>query len=628
MFSKNSLDFKSFLKNNKKDILALVFLISFMVILSYFLLEKEMQMGVYYVRDVFFYLNNALDFAGFSSGLEASRGLSPVIPFLTSLIFRLGFVQDSAIMFVSTLLFCLSTIAMYAFLRLRFNELYSLSGAIVFSTFSINLAWASKGMLDVPALFFSILIVYFTYLAINKNPKYWFLVFPIFVLGFFTRYTVVLIMLIPLISVLTLNNPFKYIKNNLKKIFAGLSLGLLTSVPFFLYYYLNNIPLFFLTQTRAIASETATATGILVKTTPFYYLMNLPIFISTLRNPPYSIKPGAFQFFELRWHGGEPSIVSYLLLTILAIGIGIYFYKFLNKKDNILRLGKKNKGFFIKILIFLVAMFAFIITFYNISVVYSIILFSIAILSLYRLVYKSKIPHLKLDFLVFYWFMVNLIFFSSHLTKVGRYAITLTPAIAYFIVLAMYMIYKQFGNSEKFSESKIISKISNKSKSCNKLKLSNIFKIFNKSESYTKFKLSNIFKVSNKSKIILPLSLIIILISFTAFSFSDNPTTFDNQSHDDILDASNNGKIIANFLMNYDENYSSKVIWADRGGDFSFFLRMNISSVDKISNQTNFTEIMIDNNVSYFIANGKKDNIQSDYEIIKNEGRIFLYKRG
>ena len=598
MVSKTEM-FKSFLRDNKKDILALSFLILFMGILSYYLLDHEMSMGVYYVRDVFFYLNNALDFAGFSSGLAASRGLSPFIPFLTSLIFRLGYVQDSAIMIVSTLFFSLSAIAMYAFLRIRFNELYSLSGAIIFATFSINLAWASKGMLDIPALFFSILIIYFTYLAINKNPNYWLLTFPVFVLGFFTRYTVVLIMFVALISIFTLVNPLEYIKNNLKRIFGGLGLGILTSVPFFLYYYLNNIPLFFLSQAGAISEETATASEILVKTSPLYYLKNLPIYISTLQNPPYSIKPGAFIFSEMRWIGGQPSIVSYLLLAILLIGLIIYFYKFLNKKDKVLRIGERNKGFYLKILIFILSTVGFIATFYNVSVVYSIILFSIAILSLYRLVYKSKVSYFNLDFLVFYWFMINLIFFSSHLTKVDRYALTFTPAIAYFIVLAIYMIYKQIKAMEKFSISK------------NKSKVNNIFK----------------GKISNFSKIILPISLIIILISFTAFSFSDNPTTFDNQQHDDILEASNNEKIIANFLANFDENYASKVIWADRGGDFSFFLRMDIPSVNQISNQTNFTEVMIDNNVSYFIADGKKDNIINDFEIIKSQGNVYLYKR-
>ena len=585
-----------------------------MAILSYYLLEKDMEMGVYYVRDVFSYLNSALNLAGFPSGLSSSRGLSPFVPFLTSLIFRTGYVEDYAIMIISTLFFFLSAIAIYVFLRLRFNELYSLSGAIIFSTFSINLAWASKGMLDIPALFFSILIIYFTFLAIDKNSKYWALVFPIFVLGFFTRYTVVLIIFVVLISVFTVYNPFEYIKNNLKNIFAGLSLGVLSSVPFFLYYYLNKIPLFFLSQTNAISNQTASAAGIVVKTNPFYYLNNLAIYLSTLQNPPYSIKSGAFQFSELRWIGGEPSIVSYILLIILLVGVIIYFYKFLNKKNNILKLEKKDRGFIIKTLIFLISLTGFIITFYNISVIYSIVLFSIAILSGYRLIYKSKIPHLNLDFLVFNWFMVNLIFFSSHLTKVDRYAITLTPAIGYFIVLAMYMIYKQIENSKyKFSKFKIISKIN----------ASKLFKLFKLSEL---FKLSKTFKKSNMSKIILPISLIIVLILFTTFGFSNNPTTFDNQEHTDILNASKNEKAIANFLIDYDDNYNSKTIWADRGGDFSFFLKMNIPSLDGISNQTNFTEIMMENNVSYFIANGKKDNIKKDYVVVENKGNVYLYK--
>jgi hypothetical protein len=187
---------------------------------------------------------------------------------------------------------------------------------------------------------------------------------------------------------------------------------------------------------------------------------------------------------------------------------------------------------------------------------------------------------------------------------VDRYALTLTPAIAYFIVLAIYMIYKHIDNSKyEFSKSKFS------------------FKIFNIS------KTSKLFKKSKLSKMILPISLIIILIIFTTFGFSNNPTTFDNQKHDDILYASTNEKIMANFLINHDDNYSAKVIWADRGGDFSFFLRMNIPSVDGISNQTNFTEIMLDSNVSYFIANGKKDNIKEDYLIINNIGNVYLYER-
>ena len=603
MFSKIVFNFKSFLSINRKDILALMFLIVFMLILSYCLLEKDIAMGVYYVRDVFAYLNNALDFAGYSSGLSSSRGLSPFVPFLTSLIFRMGHVQDSAIMIITTLFFCLSVIAIYIFLRLKFNELYSLSGGIVFATFSINLAWASKGMLDIPALFFSILIIYFTYLAINKNSKYWFLVFPSFVLGFFTRYTVVLMIFVVLISILTVYNPFKYIKNYLKNIIAGFGLGGLSSIPFFLYYYLNGVPLFFLSQTKAISSETASATGIIVKTSPFYYLKNLPIYLSTLNNPPYSIKPGTFLIPELKWIGGQPSFVSYILLVILLMGMIIYFYKLLIKNQNSLAIDKKNKGFIIKIIIFLLAIAGFIITFYNVSVIYSITLFSIATLSGYRLFSKSKIQYLNLDFLVFQWFMINLIFFSSHLTKVDRYATTLSPAIAYFVVLAMYMIYKQIGSSKyKFSKSKITSKI------------------------YTS-KLFKTFKIPNISKIFLPISLIIVLIVFTATGFSNNPTTFDNQKHEDIHNASNNEKFIANFLINHSDNYNSTVIWADRGGDFSFFLRMNVPSVDRMSNWTNFTGIMVDNNVSYFIANGEKNNIGENYELITSKGNVYLYKQ-
>ena len=79
-------------KQHKNDIIAISALTVILVSITLLLLNIDGKAGVYYVRDVFFYLNNALFYAGYDTGFNATRGLSPFIPMLTSLFFRMGFI--------------------------------------------------------------------------------------------------------------------------------------------------------------------------------------------------------------------------------------------------------------------------------------------------------------------------------------------------------------------------------------------------------------------------------------------------------------------------------------------------------------------------------------------------------
>ena len=586
----------------KFDILALIFLILFMAVLTYFLLRIDMEMGAYYVRDVFSYLNNSLRFAGFSAGLESIRGLSPFVPFLSSILFRMGFVYDWAIMLISSLFYILSGIGMYLILRLRFKEAISCCGAIILVTFSINIAWASKGMLDVPGMALSIWAIYFMFLAVKNNSKFFYLAFPILILGFFTRYTAILTLPVMLILILFEYDPIIFLKNKFKNLFGGAILGFLTTTVFLLYYHFNKIPLFFLSQSGAISQETggtvSSSTSILsylAKNNIFYYLNNLPIYMSTSNFPPYSIKGGRFLFDELRWIGGNPSIIAYIFLTILILGLIIYFYDMFKKKNKKLIFNKKdikNKKIHVKIALLILLIIVFILTFGSISVIYSLVIFSLAMVILYRLVFKSNIKHLELDFLMLYWFMVNLIFYSSHLVKVDRYFIALTPPLAYFIILGLYLIIKKIKTSHPKSKKTLDKKNEN-------IKIQTMASIF----------------------------IIVILTIFTASCFANHPITYDNQHHDNILSASQEEKGISNWLIHYDPNYDKTLIWADRGGDFSFFLKMNILSLEYESNSTNFTNKLLNENVSYFISNNPKHNIEEEYKLIKNIGNVYLYER-
>ena len=208
---------------NVKDKKELILLTVISLILVAYYINFNNNLGIY-CSDVYVYLLNALYYAGTNIHSTRSIYLSPVVCFLTSLIFRAGLVDKVAIFICTGILAILGNIGLYLLLRQRFDELLSFTGSILYATFALNLTWLSNGSLDIPAVTFTIWLVYFSILAIKKNPKYYILVFPLFVLGFFTRYTVGLI-LPPLILYYFLEKSFKIKLEEVKYMLIGLVLA-------------------------------------------------------------------------------------------------------------------------------------------------------------------------------------------------------------------------------------------------------------------------------------------------------------------------------------------------------------------------------------------------------------------
>ena len=96
----------------------------------------------------------------------------------------------------------------------------------------------------------------------------------------------------------------------------------------------------------------------------------------------------------------------------------------------------------------------------------------------------------------------------------------------------------------------------------------------------------------------------------------------------DIMEASDNQRAVTDWLINYDKDYKNKEIWADDWSGIAFNLWMDVNNTASYKNQSNFTTVLLKNNVDYYIAEGKNENISSEhYKIIKEEGNIVLYKR-
>lgn len=561
-------------KEHKKDLIAISSLMIIVIAITLLLLNIDGKAGVYYVRDVFFYLNNALFYAGYDTGLANTRGLSPLIPMITSIFFRMGFISDFTIIAVSSSFYIFAALGMYFLMRLRFDEVLSFTGSMVLATFPLVIVWVTKGMLDIPGMCLSIWAVYFTILSFRKNTKFLYVAFPLIIFGFFSRYTVLLMVPVMLIQFLMVDNPIDYIKTNIKDIIGGIGAGALVFAAFVGIYTYLNIGLFFVSQGSDITNSTYNA--LVTPNNVVYYIKNILIYIGAQNFVPYSLKPGAFLISEMRWIGGYPSIVSYILTAILIIGIVLYLKKLFSSENREI-LKKEDKK--LKLAIFIIGLIAFLATYLNVSIVTSLIVISISLLALYKLLIKADMDDFNLDSIMFYWMVVNFLFITYYHVKVDRYFMPIMPVIAYFIILSIELILEKFKENVHFE----------------------------------------------KIKIIAPIGLIcIILLCLGVFSLSNAPHTFDNQMHPNFYTAASEEKAVGAWLAEHDPDYMNKTIWADRGGDMSFNLKKQIPSCEKASEASNFTDEMVKNKVTYFISKDNK-TIGAPYTELYKNGEVHLY---
>lgn len=563
------------LQEHKRDLIAISSLLTIVIVITLLLLNIDGKVGVYYVRDVFFYLNNALFYAGYDVGLANTRGLSPLIPMITSIFFRMGFISDFTIIAVSSTFYIFAALGMYFLLRLRFDEILSFTGSMIFSTFPLVIVWVTKGMLDIPGLCIAIWAVYFMMLAFRRNTKYFYVAFPLIILGFFTRYTVLLMVPVLLIQFFLTENPISFIKTNIKDIVIGIGAGALVFAAFIGTYIYLNIGIFFLTQGSDVASSSHNALYDMSNNV-FYYFNNFLIYIGAKNFIPYSLKPGAYLIDKMLWVGGRPSKISYTLAAISVIGIVLYLTKLFNAENREIIRNNCSK---VRLAIFIVGLAVFFLTFMKVSIVISVIIISIALVALYRILSKTDMDDLTFDFIMFYWFVVNLSFITYYHINVDRYFMPVLPTVAFFIVLSMKMIFD---------------------------------------------KLKSV-KYMDKVRVIVPIGLVcLILICSGVYAMSNSPHSFDNNMYPNFETAALEEKTVGGWLMEHDPQYMNKTIWADRGGDMSFILRTEIPSYEKESNATNFTEKMIKENVTYFIAKDNK-TIAEPYNLIYKNGEVHLY---
>ncbi|MBZ9571045.1 glycosyltransferase family 39 protein [Methanobrevibacter sp. TMH8] len=538
-------------------------------------------------RDVYFYLIEALRFSGHSiGGYDYVNYLSPLIPFLTSLLFRLGFVNETSIFTVTGIFYILGVLGVYSLLKIRFKNLMAVFGAIIYAGFSINLMWVANGTIDVPSVSLTILSIYFFVLGVEKNQKYFYLAFPLAVLGFFAKYTAGLaipLMILYLISKPNISyNIKKYSKNGI----IGILAGVIMAIPFLAHFYINKIPLGFVNQAQDIASKTSTLPD--VNNNLFYYFTNIPRFIY---NPNH--------------------ILSYIIIVIIIIGLLIGLYKAINilknRYDNsnkfnngkIKLMGKNTSNILVYVLlainIILIAL-SFL-TASKISFVYSELILFVSLFTFSYIsnkiinIYSNKTKKFfNFDLLMFAWFLSYMIFFSAHLVKADRYFTTLAPTFAFIATLSLSFILNSLDSLDSLGSL----------------------------DSLISLKLSKVMKAKNIGliKTLIPI-VIIILFVISSFAY----LTIDK--HDSIVD---NEKEVVNWLKVYDPNYDNKVIWAERGPIFTWYLQKEVLYVKWLTSPNELSTMMLANNTTYFISIHKKTNING-YLPVKEIGEVIVYKK-
>ena len=386
------------LKDNKE--LILITIISTILVAYY--INFNNNLGIY-CSDVYVYLLNALYYAGTNIHSTKSIYLSPVVCFLTSLIFELGYVDKVAIFIVTGIFAIIGNIGMYLLLKLRFDKLLSFTGTIVFACLALNLTWLANGSLDTPAVTVTIWIVYFTILAISKNPKYYIAVFPLLIIGFFTRYTVVLI-LPPLLLYYLYENSIKINKKDIKYILIGLALAvflcgiILSTVSSMGEGYLG----FDGMLVGGVEGNLGSTHDNSYNPDIGYYLLNMGNFISS-SNTTFVVKTPALN---------NPTPLAGLVFLILIAGALLWI-----KRSDI----EFNKTKIAGIILCLIALATF--TRFSSSITIMLAFFGLLLI--------GKDSKNKMGYLMLLWILTYMIFQSYYIIKVNRY---IMPIIVFFLI--------------------------------------------------------------------------------------------------------------------------------------------------------------------------------------------------
>jgi 4-amino-4-deoxy-L-arabinose transferase-like glycosyltransferase len=539
--------------------ISFILLLIIVTLIAFYRVKLQINLGPGW--DTYDFLADALYLSGHGIGyMDLTR--PPLLPFLVSLVFRMGYVSETVILILDGLFYILAVMGLYMFFRLNFDSIKSFFGALLFATFPVVTYWLGTGYTDILSVSLSIWALYFTVLAVKKNSKFFYLSFPLVMLAFLARYPAAFIVF-PMVLYILMDDGWTL---KLKDIFVGILLSILILIPVAGFFYMKfGDPSYPFVGFFGASSNSAGSV-----TTHFAYNSNFLYYINNL-----------------------PDYVGLIVTILFIVVLGFVLIKFILKSRDFIELCKEafqSRITQLEILFLLILMLVFIGTFGKVHYMITEIMSFVCIYLFYSLFKGFKIKNM--DMLLFFlsWFMAFFIFHSVYDIKVGRYFITMAPALAYFLLVGLSEITNQIN-----------------------------------------------FKIKNKNllfPIIATFLMVIMLFSTASFLLSLAPEDKENES---VIAASN-------FLMNYDPSYKTKTIYSDYYWPyFSWYLKMNVtampifteggkcySEIDgyKVTPQDNieFNRELYANNADYYFSIRKGLNL-TGYTPIKQFNNITLYEK-
>lgn len=580
---------------NVDDKYYIIFLVFFSILITIVMVKFHQSRGAFN-SDIYVYLASALDYAGMNYGHISDLGYmsnSPLICYLTSLLFRLGFVSINSIFFVTAIFSITGIFGMYVFLKIRFSNLLSLVGTLLYSSFSLTLYYFANGMLDVPAVAMILWTLVFTVAAVDKNPKYYVLVALFFSMSFFTRFTTAYIISLIVLYILKdydlinlvecLIHDREAFKQKIGLFFKSLEfkwicISLIVGFAIVIYVFhvilSYNAPIYYLAGAADSINRFHSPNNPNYVVDKFFYIKNYLslLFANEITSPT--------QIEKFR----NPSIMSFLMLEILFFGFLIKFVNIIKNKDfyrsNIkeIQFRTSNSTFFLVFsgsIFFIVSIISF-----KFSYLCSVFLLWLVLIILQSLI--KKYPHVNLDnfslsLLCFGLFSFYIVIFSFMHLKCVRYILPTLPAFAYFVIYAFENIlnFIKYG----WDDEKSVNDDSKKIKSDFRLNISRA----------------------------IPLIMIVLLL-FMAFNFTNTV---------EIDELSLNFDSAANFLIDYDPDYQSKDI-AGNPGDryYEWYFQKDVELLNHDFNSSDYYYIFVYNDLG-----------NDDYHEIHRDGIIGVYER-
>ncbi len=561
------------IKNNRKSVLSLLLFTFAVIYITYSCFRINMDMGP--IWDTYDLLADAALFSGKSIGyFDLIR--PPVMSILTSLYFRMDGLVIWPIMLIDGIIFILGSIGLYILFKLRFDNVTSFLGALLFVSFPITLMFVARGLTDLPSICIALGGLLFTVMAVKKDTRFFYLAFPILMIAFFTRFSTALVIFPVFLYILMNKDEIESVKD----ILIGILISILVISPFAIFFAMNfENPLyvfldFFKSSSSSIADSSASSMVFCYNTDFFYYAKLIP---------QWTWPEGLYVVIFI-----IIGIISSLFRKMKSKQTKTEYRKLLADKLNLLF---ENNGK-IKLFLSLLLALIFILTLQNVHYIISELLFFCFLFCLYELLKIYKFTNLEYDFLFLSWFMAFFIFHSVYVIKDFRYLIAMAPAIAYFLMRGFALVTSQF-----------------------------------------KFKIKKISIVQLSGGILILLTLLSV--------FAYLPTIPETNVY--LKEMNDNSVNLSTFLIDYDPEYKTKVIYSDYWPYTAWNLKRNISRMPSFrDNQVLFTgaqnynftkEDMMaynrqldDNKADYYFSRRAGLNL-TNYKLIKQVNDFILYER-